>query len=119
MRVRCFARRPAARRRGRAAGGRRASDAKKQVEFGITRRAAGTVARGDLPVGARHADRSDLRRRRYNNLAIALRARRRSREGARRRMKRRWSSSPNNAYIKQNYELFKEINDRTTRRTVV
>jgi len=23
---------------------------------------------------------------------------------------------PNNSYIKQNYELFKEINDRTTRK---
>ncbi len=51
----------------------------------------------------------------HNNLAIALRARGRSRQGPRRLRKGARSSSRTTRYIKQNYELFKEINDRTTR----
>ena len=50
----------------------------------------------------------------YNNLAVAY-----EHEGdfdkARQSYEKAVQLEPNNALIKQNYELFKEINDRTTR----
>ena len=79
------------------------------------RRAEGAVARSDLPLGARHPDRSQLRGGALNNLAIAY-----EHEGdlakARGAYEKALELEPNNALIKQNYELFKEINDRTTRK---
>src|ERR1041385_2103513 len=51
----------------------------------------------------------------HNNLAIAY-----EHEGeldkARAAYEKALQLEPNNSYIKQNYELFKEINDRTTRK---
>jgi Tfp pilus assembly protein PilF len=53
----------------------------------------------------------------YNNLAIAYEQR--GQEGdfvkAQEAYDRALELEPDNAYIQQNYELFKEINDRTTR----
>ena len=89
------------------------SDAKKQVEFGIS------VAQRGL---WREAIYRWERRRRsirayapaHNNLAIAY-----EHEGdlakARAAYERALELEPGNALIKQNYELFREINDRTTR----
>jgi Tfp pilus assembly protein PilF len=72
------------------------------------------VARSDLSMGARHGDRSNYAAA-HNNLAIAY-----EHEGeldkARAAYEKALQLEPNNSYIKQNYELFKEINDRTTRK---
>ena len=88
-------------------------DAKKQIEFGISVAQRGLwreaiyrwerAARIDPSYAAAH-----------NNLAIAY-----EHEGdlakARTAYERALELEPKNAMIKQNYELFREINDRTTR----
>jgi Tfp pilus assembly protein PilF len=91
------------------------SQAKKQVEFGI-----GVAQRGlwkeaifrwerAIEIDATYAEA-------YNNLAIAY-----EHQGlfdkAREAYEKAIELSPNNAMIRQNYELFKEINDRTNRRS--
>ena len=90
-------------------------DAKKQVKFGIT------VAQKALWREAifwwERATKSDpTYAAAHNNLAIAY-----EHEGdltkARAAYEKALELEPNNAMIKQNYELFKEINDRTTRKT--
>jgi Tfp pilus assembly protein PilF len=89
-------------------------DAKKQVEFGIS------VAQRGLWREAiyrwQRASRIDPSyAAAYNNLAVAY-----EHEGdfekARQSYEKAVELEPNNALIKQNYELFKEINDRTTRK---
>jgi len=89
------------------------SDAKKQVEFGIS------VARRGLWREAiyrweRAAQIDPSYAAAHNNLAIAY-----EHEGelekARTAYEKAIELEPGNALIKQNYELFREINDRTTR----
>ena len=60
------------------------------------------------------ADRSDLRRRAQQS-GDRLRARRASSTRRASAYEKALELEPNNTFIKQNYELFKEINDRTTR----
>ena len=54
----------------------------------------------------------------YNNLAIGYEQQGEF-EKARNAYEKALELNPNNTYIKQNYELFREINDRTISRTVV
>ena len=89
------------------------SDAKKQVEFGISVAQRGlwreAIYRWEK---ATQIDPSYAPA--HNNLAIAY-----EHEGdlakARTAYERALELEPGNALIKQNYELFREINDRTTR----
>lgn len=88
-------------------------DAKKQVEFGIAVAERGlwreAIYRWERAV---HIDPTYAAA--HNNLAIAY-----EHEGeldkARAAYEKALEIEPNNTFIKQNYELFKEINDRTTR----
>ncbi len=90
------------------------ADAKKQVEFGIT-----VAQRGLWREAIYRWQRATQIDPKYaealNNLAIAY-----EHEGdlekARVAYAKALELAPNNALIKQNYELFKEINDRTTRK---
>jgi len=90
------------------------SDAKKQVEFGIA-----VAQRGLWREAIYRWQRASQIDPKYaealNNLAIAY-----EHEGdlekARVAYEKALELEPNNALIKQNYELFKEINDRTTRK---
>ena len=52
----------------------------------------------------------------WNNLGDRIRARRASSRRRGRRTRRRSHSIPKNILIRQNYDLFKEINDRAKRR---
>jgi Flp pilus assembly protein TadD len=89
------------------------SDAKKQVEFGIAVAQRGlwreAIYRWEraVQIDPKYAEA-------LNDLAIAY-----EHEGdldkARVAYEKALTIEPNNALIKQNYELFKEINDRTTR----
>jgi Tfp pilus assembly protein PilF len=88
-------------------------DAKKQVQFGIE------VAQRNLWVEAllrfqRAVQIDPTYAAAYNNLAIGY-----EHEGdldkARSAYEKALQLEPDNALIKQNYELFKEINDRTSR----
>jgi Tfp pilus assembly protein PilF len=88
-------------------------DAKKRVEFGIQ------VAQRNLWSEAifwweKAVEIDPTYAPAYNNLAIAY-----EHQGelvkAREAYERALELEPDNTYIKQNYELFKEINDRTTR----
>jgi Tfp pilus assembly protein PilF len=89
------------------------ADAKKQVEFGI-----GVAQRGLWKEAIYRWERAAQIDPSYaapqNNLAVAY-----EHEGelgkARAAYEKALELEPNNALIKQNYELFKEINDRTTR----
>jgi Tfp pilus assembly protein PilF len=90
------------------------SDAKKQVEFGIAVAQRGlwreAIYRWEraVQIDPKYAEA-------LNDLAIAY-----EHEGdlekARVAYEKALEVEPNNALIKQNYELFKEINDRTTRK---
>jgi len=90
------------------------ADAKKQVEFGIA-----VAQRGLWREAIYRWERAVLIDPKYaealNDLAIAY-----EHEGdlekARVAYEKALEIEPNNALIKQNYELFKEINDRTTRK---
>jgi tetratricopeptide (TPR) repeat protein len=90
------------------------SDAKKQVEFGITVAQRG-LWREAIYRWERAAQIDPKYAEAYNDLAIAY-----EHEGdlekARVAYEKALEIEPNNALIKQNYELFKEINDRTTRK---
>ena len=89
-------------------------DAKKQIEFGIS-----VAQRGLWREAIYRWERAATIDRTYaaahNNLAIAY-----EHEGdldkARAAYEKALELEPNNAFIKQNYELFKEINDRTSRK---
>ena len=88
-------------------------DAKKQVEFGIAVAQKG-LWREAIYRWERATQIDPSYAAALNNLAIAY-----EHEGelekARLAYEKALEIDPNNAYIKQNYELFKEINDRTTR----
>ena len=89
------------------------SDAKKQVEFGIAVAQRG-LWREAIYRWERAAQIDPSYAAAHNNLAIAY-----EHEGelnkARAAYEKAIELEPNNSFIKQNYELFKEINDRTTR----
>ena len=89
------------------------ADAKKQVEFGISVAQRG-LWREAIYRWERAAQIDPSYAPAHNNLAIAY-----EHEGelekARLAYEKAIELQPNNAYIRQNYELFKEINDRTTR----
>jgi Flp pilus assembly protein TadD len=88
-------------------------DAKKHVEFGI-RVAQRGLWREAIFRWERATQIDPTYASAYNNLAIAY-----EHEGdldkARAAYEKALELEPNNALIKQNYELFKEINDRTSR----
>ncbi len=90
------------------------ADAKKQVEFGITVAQRG-LWREAIYRWQRATQIDPTYAEAQNNLAIAY-----EHEGdlekARVAYEKALELAPNNALIKQNYELFKEINDRTTRK---
>ena len=90
------------------------SDAKKHVEFGVTVAQKG-LWREAILQWERAAAIDPTYAAAQNNLAIAY-----EHEGeldkARTAYEKALAIEPNNSYIKQNYELFKEINDRTTRK---
>lgn len=89
------------------------SDAKKQVEFGIAVAQRG-LWREAIYRWERATQIDPSYAAAHNNLAIAY-----EHEGkldkARAAYEKALELEPNNTYIKQNFELFKEINDRTTR----
>ena len=91
------------------------TDAKKQVEFGITVAQRG-LWREAIYRWERAAQIDPSYAAAHNNLAIAY-----EHEGdlskARAAYEKALELEPGNSLIKQNYELFKEINDRTTRQT--
>lgn len=88
-------------------------DAKKQTEFGIAVAQRG-LWREAIYRWERAAQIDPTYAAAYNNLAIAY-----EHEGelekARASYEKAVELEPDNTFIKQNYELFKEINDRTTR----
>ena len=90
------------------------SDAKKQVDFGIAVAQKG-LWREAIYRWERATQIDPTYAAAHNNLAIAY-----EHEGdlgkARVAYEKALQLEPNNTYIKQNYELFKEINDRTTRK---
>ena len=90
------------------------SDAKKQVDFGIAVAQKG-LWREAIYRWERATEIDPTYAAAHNDLAIAY-----EHEGeldkARASYERALKLEPNNSYIKQNYELFKEINDRTTRK---
>jgi Flp pilus assembly protein TadD len=87
-------------------------DAKKQVEFGIAVAARG-LWREAIYRWQRAVEIDPSYAEAYNNLAIAY-----EHEGefdkARTAYKKALDLEPKNAVIRQNYELFKEINDRAS-----
>jgi Flp pilus assembly protein TadD len=89
------------------------TDAKKQVEFGISVAQRG-LWREAIYRWERATEIDPTYAAAHNNLAIAY-----EHEGdlekARAAYEKALALDPNNSFIKQNYELFKEINDRTTR----
>jgi Tfp pilus assembly protein PilF len=91
-------------------------DAKKQVEFGISVAQRG-LWREAIYRWERAAQIDPTYAAAHNNLAIAY-----EHEGelekARNAYEKAIELEPDNTFIKQNYELFKEINDRTTRKDI-
>ena len=91
------------------------SDAKEQVEFGVNVAQRG-LWREAIYRWERAVEIDPTYAAAFNNLAIAY-----EHEGqfekARKAYERATELDPNNAMIRQNYELFKEINDRTNRRS--
>jgi type IV pilus assembly protein PilF len=89
-------------------------DAKKQVEFGISVAQRG-LWREAIYRWERATQIDPSYAAAYNNLAVAY-----EHEGdfekARKSYEKAVELEPKNALIKQNYELFREINDRTTRK---
>src|SRR5688572_29659719 len=89
------------------------SDAVEQVQFGISVAQRG-LWREAIYRWERASQIDPTYAAAQNNLAIAY-----EHEGeldkARAAYEKALELEPNNAFIKQNYELFKEINDRTTR----
>jgi Tfp pilus assembly protein PilF len=89
-------------------------DAKKQVDFGVSVAQKG-LWREAIYRWERATEIDPTYAAAHNNLAIAY-----EHEGeldkARAAYEKAMKLEPNNSYIKQNYELFKEINDRTTRK---
>jgi len=88
-------------------------DAKKQVEFGISVAQRG-LWREAIYRWERAAEIDPSYAAAHNNLAIAY-EHGGDLEKARVAYEKAIELEPSNALIKQNYELFREINDRTTR----
>jgi Flp pilus assembly protein TadD len=88
-------------------------DAKKQIEFGISVAQRG-LWREAIYRWERAAQIDPTYAAAHNNLAIAY-EHEGDMEKARAAYEKAVELEPNNSFIKQNYELFKEINDRTTR----
>lgn len=88
-------------------------DAKKQIEFGISVAQRG-LWREAIYRWERAAQIDPTYAAAHNNLAIAY-EHEGDMEKARAAYERAVELEPNNSFIRQNYELFKEINDRTTR----
>jgi Tfp pilus assembly protein PilF len=90
-------------------------DAKKQVEFGISVAQRG-LWREAIYRWERAVQIDPTYAEAHNKLAIAY-----EHEGeldkARGAYEKALELQPNNTFIKQNYELFREINDRTTRQS--
>jgi Tfp pilus assembly protein PilF len=90
------------------------NDAKKQVEFGISVAQRG-LWREAIYRWERATKIDPSYAAAYNNLAVAY-----EHEGefdkARTAYEKAIELDPENALVKQNFELFKEINDRTTRK---
>jgi Tfp pilus assembly protein PilF len=89
------------------------SDAKEQVEFGVNVAQKG-LWREAIYRWERAVEIDPTYAAAFNNLAIAY-----EHEGqfekARKAYERATELDPNNAMIRQNYDLFREINDRTNR----
>jgi Tfp pilus assembly protein PilF len=89
------------------------SDAKEQVEFGVNVAQKG-LWREAIYRWERAVEIDPTYAAAFNNLAIAY-----EHEGqfekARKAYERATELEPNNAMIRQNYDLFREINDRTNR----
>ena len=92
------------------------SDAKQQVEFGISVAQRG-LWREAIYRWERAVQIDPTYAEAHNNLAIAY-----EHEGdldkARSAYEKALELQPNNTFIKQNYELFREINDRTTSQSI-
>jgi Flp pilus assembly protein TadD len=89
------------------------SEAEKQVKFGITV-AQYNLWREAITRFERAADIDPTYPAAYNNLAIAY-EHQGDLQNARKAYEKALKLDPENQYIKQNYELFKEINDRANR----
>lgn len=89
------------------------ADAKSQVEFGIKVAQLG-LWREAVSHWERAAKLDPTYAPAYNNLAIGYEQQGEF-EKARDAYEKALQLNPNNTYIKQNYELFKEINDRTNK----
>ena len=88
-------------------------DAKNQVQFGIRVAQIG-LWREAITHWERAVKLDPTYAPAYNNLAIGYEQQGEF-EKARNAYEKALELNPNNAYIKQNYELFKEINDRTNK----
>jgi Tfp pilus assembly protein PilF len=88
-------------------------DSKAQVEFGIVA-AQKELWKEALYRWKRAVDIDPTYAAAFNNLAIAYEHEGQF-EAARKAYERAIEIEPNNALIKQNYDLFREINDRTNR----
>ena len=88
------------------------SDAKTQVEFGINVAQRG-LWREAIYRWEKAVDLDPTYAAAFNDLAIAYEHEGQL-EDARKAYEKALEIEPNNADIRQNYELFKEINDRTT-----
>ena len=88
------------------------SDAKSQVEFGISVAQRG-LWREAIYRWEKATELDPTYVAAFNDLAIAYEHEGSSTRRAR-RTKRRSRLEPNNTQVRQNYELFKEINDRTS-----
>ena len=88
-------------------------DAKTQVQFGIRVAQLG-LWREALAHWERAVKLDPTYAPAYNNLAIGY-EQQGDFEKARNAYEKALELNPNNTYIKQNYELFKEINDRTNK----
>ena len=89
------------------------SDARRQVEFGIAVAQRG-LWREAIFRWERAVQIDPTYAAAYNNLAIAY-EHEGNLEKARTSYEKAIELDPNNTFIQQNYELFKEINDRTSR----
>ena len=89
-------------------------EAKTQVQFGIRVAQLG-LWREALAHWERAVKLDPTYAPAYNNLAIGY-EQQGELEKARNAYEKALEINPNNAYIKQNYELFKEINDRTNKK---
>ena len=91
------------------------TDAKKQIEFGISVAQRG-LWREAIYRWEQAAKIDPSYSAAYNNLAVAYEHEGRF-DKARQSYEKALELDPNNQMIRQNYELFKEINDRTNRRS--